>query len=158
MMSVSQMRVHYKLPILLVLLTWLVSGCQAFRPFSRWFPPRSVSVPVQVTRNVPARPPPTPTATCTALPPGMGVTVTLRSGALVVEVTGLQPAERPVFIYDRGVNGGRFEVLPGQGVGPDGRAVDQTLQVPDSTAVSGQTWEVQVVHVRGAACVQFTLP
>jgi hypothetical protein len=143
------------------MLALAASGCQALRPLRRLF---SQPVPVTVVAGTPAAGAPArPTIpACTPLLPGMALTVTTEalaeSTAIVVEISGLQPGELPVFAYDPGTPGGRVEVTPGQRVGADGRAVDKTVQLPMGLFPPTLTYQIQVVHAGGAACTQFTTP
>lgn len=120
--------------------------------------------PVQVDTQI--LPPMTPTATpqCAALPEGMTLIVTPVSSSpapmVQIEVTGLQPGEQLnlVFYTDvAGQNSTRIEEFPAQPAGPDGHFVmrDQLAPPPGSATTH---WQIQIVHSRGVACTEITLP
>lgn len=75
-----------------------------------------------------------------------------------VEIEGLQPGERPRLIF-HAKSGGlhHYEVQPAQPAGSDGRLVVRENRV---RPLGGQetTWEIKVVHARGVACTDVTLP
>jgi hypothetical protein len=146
---------------MLLALAGLLSACRAWQSL---FGVREVAVPVTVVTLVPVTPPsmqPPPLPACTPMPAGMALTATVQSSGVVVEVTGLQPGERPTFEYAHTPAGRppeRFSVIPGEPVGVDGRAVDATWLRTTAMGSTPEIWDIRVVHVQGVACTQLLLP
>lgn len=117
---------------------------------------------VEVTRSVePAPPSPTPII-CTPLPDDMTLDIEPKSESeVVVRLTGLQPGENLAFVFSAEIPGQRrseIESFPVDTVGEDG--VFEFTQ-PGLTPLDDTTankWEVKVVHARGVACTEITLP
>lgn len=141
----------------------LISSCQVVvNPISASSGPPGTNIPVTVAIASASPPlaPPTP-SNCTALPAGMTITATVQSSGVVVEIVGLQPGELPEFEYSHTQPGHRpeqFGVTPGQPVGPDGRAVNESFLRTSSLGTGPEVWQVSVIHAQGVACTQFTLP
>lgn len=120
--------------------------------------PTIESVPLEVTRLVvTAAPSPTP-AICTPLPEDMTFTVTLTSDtAVTLELTGLQPGEQPHFIFTQEKPDGMFQMeeydMPP--VGEDGQFA-HTMRL--SSPYKSPDWQIKIIHARGAACIEITLP
>lgn len=101
---------------------------------------------------------------CTPLPSNMNVRVvaTSRTSARV-EIEGLPPDEQPWLVFRaESVDHGekvKIERPLLHPVGPDGRYVyeETGLYAPDSSMEENQ-WEIRVVHARGIACTEVTLP
>ena len=140
----------------------LISSCQVVNPIAGWFGPPSTNIPVTVAIPSASQPPAPPTpSNCTALPAGMAITATVQSSGVVVEIVGLQPGELPKFEYFHarpGQGPEQFDITPGQPVGPDGRAVDGSFLRTKALGTGPEFWQVGVIHARGVACAQFTLP
>ena len=121
--------------------------------------------PVVITQVLP---PSTPTATpeCTPLLPGMSLTVTALSPSKAkVEMAGFQPGEQVTIIFysDIVVSGGhsrssRVESLPVEPVDASGRFTDVEGNLRRLPGAATNHWNVQVVHARGVACTDITLP
>lgn len=140
----------------------LISSCQVVNPISASSGPPGTNIPVTVAIASASPPPAPPTpSNCTALPAGMAITATVQPSGVVVEIVGLQPGELPKFEYSHSQPGQRpeqFGVTPGQPVGPDGRAVDESFLRTSSLGAGPEVWQVSVIHAQGIACTQFTLP
>ena len=143
--------------IILVCIT--TAGCQQ-AAVENSAQPDSLSV--EVTRLVePAPPSPTPIV-CMPLPDDMTLDVEPKSESeAVIRLTGLQPGESLAFVFIAEIPGQRrseIESFPVDTVGEDGDfEFSQTGLTPlDETAAN--RWEVKVVHARGAACTEITLP
>jgi hypothetical protein len=90
----------------------------------------------------------------------MALTATVSPSGVVVEITGLQPGERPEFEYAYTPPGGApedFSVGHGQPVGADGRAVDATWLRTNASGNIPEVWQIRVRHARGVACTPLTL-
>lgn len=103
-------------------------------------------------------PSPTP-AVCTPLPEGMALTVTpLTDTKVSLELTGLSPGESLYIIYRwDGIDGSTqiedYDLPP---VGENGRYTQtQNLQSPEAES---RIWQIKVIHRRGVACTEITLP
>jgi hypothetical protein len=89
----------------------------------------------------------------------MALTATVQATGVVVELAGLQPGELPEFQdAPAGRPGEGFGVAPGQPVGADGRAVDQTWVRTHAAGSTSELWDIRVIHARGVACTQVVLP
>lgn len=117
---------------------------------------------VEVTRSVELAPPsPTPIV-CMALPDDMTLDVEpISESEAVVRLTGLQPGESLAFVFIAEIPGQRrseIESFPVDAVGEDGtfEFIQTGLTPLDETAAN--TWEVKVIHGRGVACTEITLP
>lgn len=103
-------------------------------------------------------PSPTP-AVCTPLPESMTLAVTpLTDTEISVALSGLQPGESLHIIYRReGIDDGTqiedYDLPP---VGENGR-YNQTQNLRPSEA-GPDTWQIKVIHSRGVACTEITLP
>ena len=124
--------------------------------------PTTESIPVEVTRIiVTVKPSPTP-AVCTPLPEGMTLTVTPVSdtdtAVVTLELTGLLPDEELYIIYRWESAGELYQIdtwdmMP---VGEDGRYTEtQNLRL---STEGPHTWQIKVIHARGVACTEITLP
>jgi hypothetical protein len=150
------------LPSAMVMMV-LISSCQVIvNPISASSGPPGTNIPVTVAiaSASPLPAPPTP-SNCTTLPAGMAITATVQSSGVVVEVAGLQPGELPKFEYFHARPGGapeQFDITPGQSVGHDGKAVDESFLRTSAMGTGPEVWQVSVIHARGVACTHFTLP
>jgi hypothetical protein len=115
---------------------------------------------IAVTRIVSDEIIPSPTPfTCTALPDGMTIELIPLSSTLVeIEVQGLQSGEEITTVFTANVPG-RNKVIknPGIVVGADGHYTSQEILRPISEE-SENHWKVAVIHSRGVACAEVTLP
>lgn len=103
-------------------------------------------------------PSPTP-AVCTPLPEGMTLTVTpLTDTQISLELSGLQPGETLHIIYrwEDFENTSQIESYGMPPVGEDGR-YSETIE-PQLTGEGPYTWHIKVIHGRGVACTEITLP
>ncbi len=113
-------------------------------------------------------PPSTPKATpeCTPLLPGMSLAVTALSPSKAkVEMADFQPSERVTIIFysDIVVSGGhsrssRVESSSVEPTDASGRFTDVEGNLRRLPRAATNHWNVQVVHARGAACADVTLP
>lgn len=141
--------------LLLVLICLLLLGC-------RNAPPLFDQNDVEVTRSVePAPPSPTPIV-CTPLPDDMTLDTEPKSESeAVVRLTGLQSGESLSFIFIAEILGQRRSAIESYPID----TVDETgsfeFTQPGLTPLDETTankWEVKVVHARGVACTEITLP
>ena len=117
---------------------------------------------VEVTRLVTtAEPSPTP-AVCTPLPDGMTLSITpgldtIGQTMITLELSGLESGEELRFIYsqERADGGTTIEEWDMGPVGENGR-FSHTTNLPFSADDSA--WEIKVIHARGVACTEITLP
>ncbi len=148
------------LALLLIILAGLASAC---RPEGAGAIAQPSAVPTPaVTVQVVTTAEPTPTpATCTSLPAGMTLSVKpLSPTSVEVEIKGLEPGEKLIFIAHAETSGyrTRIEGLPVAGAEANGHFV---YQIPGLGPLPGSTrnqWQIQVIHSRGVACVDVTLP
>lgn len=148
----------------LPLIVWLLVACQ---PPSVGGATRAVELvktkrsEVSVTKEVvPAPPLPTP-AGCTPLPEGMALRAEpLSSTEVLVEIEGLQPGEEPLLIFHAESPGYEHqnEVRPVQPVGSDGRFELKERGLEPLPGSLTNRWTIKVVHARGVACTEVTLP
>lgn len=145
---------------LIIILVCVITSCQSQAAVENSVQPENLGV--EVTRSVePAPPSPTPIA-CMPLPDDMTLNVEPKSESeAVVRLTGLQPGESLAFVFIAEMPGQRrseIESFPVNTVGEHGDfEFSQTGLTPlDETAAN--RWEVKVVHARGAACTEITLP
>lgn len=117
---------------------------------------------VEVTRSVePAPPSPTPIV-CTPLPDDMTLDVEpVSESEAVVRLTGLQSGESLAFVFIAEIPEQRRSVIESYPID----TVDETgsfeFTQPGLTPLDETTankWEVKVVHARGVACTEMTLP
>lgn len=111
-------------------------------------------VSLQITTPEPS---PTP-AICTPLPEGMTLTIKPASANdVTLELTGLQPGEQPHFIFTQEKPDGLFQMeeydMPP--VGKDGQFA-HTMRL--SSPYESPDWQIKIIHARGAACIEITLP
>lgn len=118
--------------------------------------------PVQTDEGVTLQivtPEPSPTpAVCTPLPEGMTLTIKPASANdIALELTGLQPGEQPHFIFTQEKPDGMYQMeeydMPP--VGEDGQFV-HTIRL--SSPYESPDWQIKIIHARGAACIEITLP
>jgi hypothetical protein len=118
--------------------------------------------PVAVVNEEFPSPDPSPTPACTALPTGMTVSVTpVSSRSALTEMTGLQPGEIPVLIFEissSGMGGSRLEERPIEAAGAEGNYSHVTQELYPLDDSSDNHWQVQVIHQMGVACSEVTLP
>ncbi len=155
-------RMSKPLGLLLIVLAGLVSACRpggagaSGQPAA--VPMPSPAVTVQVLRTV--EPSPTP-APCTPLPAGMSLSVKPLSPTYVqVEIKGLEPGEKLIFIAHAETSGHRTrsEGLPVAGADSDGHFVYQIGGLGPLPGSTRNQWQIQVIHSRGVACADVTLP
>lgn len=117
---------------------------------------------VGVTKEVVLSPPPSPTpVTCTPLPEDMALRVEPVSSMTVWgEIEGLQPGEKPIVIFrtEAPGRGLRTVVGPFKPVGSKGRLTFRQTGLDPLRGATTNRWEVKVVHARGVACTEVTLP
>ena len=106
-------------------------------------------------------PEPTPTtAVCTPLPAEMTLDIQYESDLHgTIEVTGLQPGEKPIVIItgDSLTGSYREESTTVREVGVDGR-FQHTFDFRSWPSVEGYTFKGQIIHQRGAACFDLEIP
>jgi len=99
---------------------------------------------------------------CTENPEGLALHVrSVGHRRVMVSGEGFQPGEELLLVFSAEVNTPtgrealRHEVRPVQSVRDDGTfTFEETMQVISSNAI----WTLAVVHLRGTACVTFTVP
>lgn len=147
--------------LMLLLFTAVLAACSAPNPATPTpLPPTATAVPfIQTTVEVVTvfpEPSPTPAA-CTPLPEGMDFTATLDSDtAVTIEITSLQPHEAIKIIYTlTGIN--EYYRNEGEAMADaNGRYTEtETLHLSDK---EHNTYQIQVIHARGVACTEITLP
>lgn len=152
----SVMRLNLgKLGIVLALLVWLSIGCQS----TSVLPTREAipEVTTIVTTPVPSSTP----VSCTPLLEGMTLQVDPVSSVEVqVELEGLQSEEQLIFLFTTEVSGrggAEIEFRPLEMVDASGHySYSQRLRpIPGSIT---NHWEIKVIHARGVACTEVTLP
>ncbi len=134
----------------------LLVACQS--PLESTSPPIAVGITVE-----PFRLTPTATPECTALPQGMTVSITplpfASTPTVSVEVGGLLPGETIALVFEArdAQHSRRIEELPSQPIGADGRYTTKARldHLPDATSTQ---WQIQIIHARGVACTEITLP
>ncbi len=106
-------------------------------------------------------PEPTPTtAVCTPLPADMTIHTQYESDLHgMIEVTGLQPGEKPIIIINGDAPTGNYreESTTVQEVGADGR-FQHTFDFRSWPSVDGYTFTGQLIHQRGVACFDMEIP
>ncbi len=105
-------------------------------------------------------PEPSPTSTvCTDWSEGMKVRVASGTGTFItLELEGFQPGEHLTFLFTGeipGTSSSRLESRPTAAVGEDGRF---TWDVGLGGNPQINHWQGQIIHARGVACFEFTLP
>jgi hypothetical protein len=109
-------------------------------------------------------PPVTPGST-PACRPTAGVTiemVRLSDTIAVVHATGLQPGERPSLFYSTVKNaagsgrGGERDLA--DGADQHGELAFELSDLEPPAGQESATWDIRLVHRRGVACAQITLP
>ncbi len=114
----------------------------------------------QVTVATSLRPTPT-LAICTSLPTGMTLLAKpVSTDTVTLEITGLKPGENLVLVFhaENAEYSHRIEERPVQPVGPDGSFAYTTQGLQPLRGSTVNHWEIQVVHSRGVACADVTLP
>ena len=109
-------------------------------------------------------PPTTPTATPDCLPVS-GVAINIQrvsDTTATLHATGLQPGEIPSVFYSTSTNG--VGAKRGEAWG-FAKGVDEhgefSLQLTSLQPLEGQTkatWDIRLVHARGVACTEITMP
>ncbi|MDR3574010.1 MAG: hypothetical protein P4L50_09120 [Anaerolineaceae bacterium] len=146
----SNRSIVYLLAVLFVL--FILGACQS-QPYPQ--PEQTVEVTTEIL------PPttPSPTPACTALQPGMSLTVhALLNQAMIIQLKGFKPGERVDItgntLYEG--NGGGFEISD-QLIGPDGNAYDREgYSVGTGAPISH--WHFQVTYTGGVACTDIDIP
>jgi len=103
----------------------------------------------------------TPTPTCMSVPGVNLDAVLLSTSAVRVKITGLNPNERPTFVFYSEVPGQTFRIesSPFEGAHEDGGLeYTQDGLVDRTSGVSFKDWHIQVAHSRGVACTTISLP
>ncbi len=103
---------------------------------------------------------PNPTPACTPLLSDMAFTLTTQRNALMFELTGLQPSEHPTIILWQEVPGRRssYTETSYQPADQDGHLVYKAFGLYYRGDSGPNVWHIQVVHAKGVACTQVTLP
>ncbi len=141
-----------KVPVLILMA--FCAGCQ----ISRLYAPSTPAVTFQVL------PPVTPSPTPDCQPAsGVALEVTrISTTKAALKVGGLQPGEIPFVFYSTetiGVGSRRIEAW-GFAKGADQNG-NFSMELSGLTPLDGQssaTWDIRLVHSRGVACAQLTLP
>jgi hypothetical protein len=122
--------------------------------------PAPVVPTVLVITQVVAPMTPEPTPSCTPLLPGMAFTLTTQPNALMFELTGLQPSEHPTIILWQQAGGrmSSYTTTSYQPAGQDGHLVYKAFGLHYIGDSGPNVWHIQVVHAKGVACTQVTLP
>ncbi len=160
--NVGGVRMSKPLALLIIVLAGLVSACGP-EGAGASAQPSAVPMPtVAVTKQTVTAPEPTPTpATCTPLPAGMTMSVKPVSATSVqVEIKGLQPGETLIFIANAETSGyrNRNEDRPVAGADLNGRFVYEIRGLRPLPGSTTNQWQIQVIHSRGVACADVTLP
>ena len=153
--------------LIIGLIALALSGCATSAPTSEpiilttavsFATPTAQSNPVEVTRTVvTAVPSPTP-AVCTPLPEGMTLTIKPASeNAITLELTGLQPGEKPHFIFTQEKSDDMFQ-MEEYDMRPVGEAGLFTHTMRLSSPFDSPDWQIKVLHARGVVCMEITLP
>ena len=162
-----------KMGLTLAFMLWLGTGCRgavAGSPQAAQNSPEAstspvavppVAVPpVAVTKIVSDEPIPSPTPfTCTPLPVGMSLELyPLAATLLEARLLGFQPNETVTIVFTA-VSPGHKKLIEDRGILIDanGQHVLQEMlgQIPGSAE---NHWKVAVLHARGVACAEITLP
>lgn len=136
---------------LLLLMTLLCGACQS----------QAASPTVAVTVQVVTLAAPTPTPDCQ---PAAGVSLEVHRpgyGAIELQARGLVPGEKPSVFgsAQNSTEGRRFEEGPGtQGADAQGVFSDRLTGLQTLTGDISTTWDVRLVHARGVACIEVTVP
>ena len=170
------MQLWQKAPLLCHNCVWKVSSMDKTHPVwvfaflfvvgCQWIPTPAATTP-QPTGQITAyivpieHPSPTP-AICTDLPGDAKLIVTpVSSTQIQIDLTGMQPGESLVFLFvaqPTPGHTGEIESRPQEVVGQDGSF---TITEGSLTPLPGNTlntWTVKVIHSRGVACQDVTLP
>jgi hypothetical protein len=77
-----------------------------------------------------------------------------------VEIKGLEPGEKLIFIAHAETSRyrSRIEGLPVAGADADGHFVTQIAGLGPLPGSTRNQWQIQVIHSRGVACTDVTLP
>ncbi len=141
-----------KVPLLI--LTAFCASCQTYQPYA----PSTPTVTIQVL------PPVTPSPTPDCQPAsGVALEVTrISSTKAVLKVSGLQPGEIPFVFYSTETNGvgSRRGEAWGFAKGAD-QGGNFSIALSGLAPLDGQSsarWDIRLVHKRGVACAQITLP
>ena len=147
--------------ILYLLITVFVAGCRG--PDSQ---PTvtAAQYPVGTTTSVPViigKPEPTPTtAVCTPLPADMALDIQYESDLHgVIEVTGLQPGEKPTLLLTGEAQAGswRKDTQYENAVEANGR-LSYRFDFRSWPSVDGYTFTGQLIHQRGVVCFDLEIP
>ncbi|MCA9929999.1 MAG: hypothetical protein KC419_16055 [Anaerolineales bacterium] len=118
--------------------------------------PDIVEEPVEIVT-----PEPTPTtAVCTPLPDDMTILIRREEDLRgTIEVTGLQPDDRPILIItgEAPLGNYREETSKAHDVGPNGR-FHHTINFKSWDSIEGYEFEGRLIHNRGVACFPIDLP
>ncbi len=115
-----------------------------------------------VTAQVAPPQSPSPTPDCQ---PAAGVTMEVRRSGITkatLQASGLEPGEVPVVFYSTvGIHGNSERVEAwnfAHGADPQGRFSFELDGLVPPEGQASATWDVRLVHRRGVACAQITLP
>lgn len=146
--------------ILFPVLILLIIGCQ----------PSSISVPTNTPQPTPAitrvvqetvEPNPTPPV-CTPLPDGMRLTVEpISSDSAQVQLIGLLPGEGLTLVFvakPTATQSSELEIILPSAVESDGSFTYQERGLSILSDAKENIWTVKIIHGRGVACQEFTLP
>lgn len=89
------------------------------------------------------------------------VVTSLSSRQIQISVTGMQPGENLVFLLIAQPTQGQtseIEIRPQEVVGEDGSFTIVEGSLEPLPGVTINTWTVKVIHKRGVACQNVTLP
>ncbi len=78
-----------------------------------------------------------------------------------VEMEGLQPGERLSISFSAevaGTHSRRVEIWSSDPVGADGHFVYEEPELRSLPGSASNHWKIQIVHLRGVACTEVTLP
>jgi hypothetical protein len=117
---------------------------------------QSSPTPVLVTPQVAPFVEPTPTPDCQPVP---GVSIKVEDQ--VLEMSGLQPGENPTVFYSAENRNGAQRVESynfAEGANSEGVFAYELGMLPVLDGDTTTVWDLRVVHSRGVACAQITVP
>ena len=155
------MNKKYRLRFIFICILWLGVGCQNTVADSSTSTQISTpDPPVVITKTISDEIIPSPTPfICTPLPEGMTLELIPLSSTLVeIVVQGLQSNEEITVVF-AAQSPGHGKIMEDRGIliGPDGRYSSQETLSPIPKSDENH-WEVSVIHTRGVACAEVTLP
>ena len=116
-----------------------------------------------ITRVVQETVEPSPTPpVCTPLPDGMTLMVEpISTDRAQVQLNGLQPGESLTVLFvakPTATQSSELEIMLPGAVESDGSFIYQERGLSILSDAEENTWTVKVIHARGVACQEFTLP